>query len=81
MQNAQDVMEALEIEFETADAFQENLFGAEEKIILDILAENILHIDDIIKLSGFSAQKILPLITKLELEGFIKKINMKYTRT
>jgi DNA processing protein len=80
VQNAQDVMEALEIEFKTADAFQENLFGAEEKIILDILTENVLHMDDIIKLSGFSAKKILPIITKLELDGFIKKINTKYTR-
>ena len=80
VQNAQDVMSALEIEFETSKTFQENLFGAEEKIILDILAENILHMDDIIKLSGFSAQEILPLVTKLELEGFIKKINTKYTR-
>ncbi len=81
VQNAQDIMDALEIEFETSNIFQENLFGAKEKIILDILAENILHMDDIIKLSGFSAQEILPLVTKLELEGFIKKINTKYTKT
>lgn len=74
-------MNALEVEFETSKTFQENLFGTEEKIVLDILAENILHMDDIIKLSGFSAQEILPLVTKLELEGFIKKINTKYTKT
>jgi len=81
IQNAQDVMGALEIEFEKSNTFQENLFCTQEKIILDILAENILHMDDIIKLSGFSAKEILPLVTKLELEGFIKKINMKYTKT
>ncbi len=46
----------------------------DEKIIIALLIEGNMHIDDIIRRSGFETAKLTPVLSMLEFGGFIQKI-------
>jgi len=53
----------------------DNLDG-DEKSIIEVIGHKTLHIDEIIEISGFPAQKVLASLTILELGGYIKRDNI-----
>jgi len=51
--------------------------SSEEKAICDILSGEPVHVDEILKTSGLSAQKALALLLELELKGIVRQAEGK----
>lgn len=79
IQNAEDVLEALGIS-PALNLEKDISLSPSERLLLDILQENALHIDEIIKISNIPAADTLGILTHLELEGFIQQVQGKYLR-
>ena len=47
----------------------------DEITIVKLLAEHEVHYDDIVKLSGFTPQKVNVLLTTLKINGIIKELS------
>ena len=80
---AQDIMDAMNWIVKTKQTktnFDKERYDENEIIILDILKKDSLSIDEIIIKTGLKINDLMVILTKLELDGVITKINgEKYT--
>ncbi|NLC11985.1 MAG: DNA-protecting protein DprA [Firmicutes bacterium] len=83
IENIEDILEEFP-EFQMRCSSQQPLskteesLNKEEKELLDIIPYSPYHLDQIIKTTGWGAEKLLPLLLELELKGTIKQLPGKY---
>ena len=71
-----DILEELNLtDLKTEEGIkeEENL-TEKEKIILNIIEKELIHIDKICKISKMAANKVLSIVSLLEIRGIIKNI-------
>ncbi|MCL5408486.1 MAG: DNA-processing protein DprA [Candidatus Omnitrophica bacterium] len=74
VENVQDIIENLGIEKEQKSVIKEKKhinLTEEEKTITDILKGKCLHFEELILLTGMSAQNLMQILTSLELKGAV----------
>jgi predicted Rossmann fold nucleotide-binding protein DprA/Smf involved in DNA uptake len=48
--------------------------GEEERRISEMLGDDPMHVDDIVRATGLGIEKVLGLLTKMELTGLIEQL-------
>ncbi|MBI4079247.1 MAG: DNA-protecting protein DprA [Candidatus Levybacteria bacterium] len=79
--SGQDIIKELGIRNKELGKVRKNIRGEtkEETVILDLLANESLHFDEIVRRCGFTSSKTGVLLSLLEMKGQIKNINATYS--
>ncbi len=73
VENAQDVMNALSLQYSTAVNPVEPEFKDDEKLLWRTLKNEPLHIDSIIEKTGLTAGRTSAILLEMELKGFVEQ--------
>lgn len=81
VEKVEDILEELQVEAKrkTLNAKRVLPETDEEKKLFNILNNEMLDIDSLVRISGMSAQKVLSALTVMELKGMLKNIGGVYT--
>ncbi len=78
VENYQDILKALKIKLKELNLVRPGLTFDNDNILVKILAEQSpLHLDEIIERSHLPAQKVIAILSQLELEGKVQNLGAK----
>ncbi len=78
VENYQDILQALKIKLKELNLVRPGLTFDNDNILVKILAEQSpLHLDEIIERSHLPAQKVIAILSQLELEGKVQNLGAK----
>jgi len=79
VESVDDILETLRVKKMTSGALKKSLTGStkEEQMILDSVSQSRQHIDDLVRLTGLTAQNVAAILTILEIKGLVKDYGEK----
>lgn len=83
VERAVDVLEALDLDTHMSLQEARRVFPSskEEKVLLDLLEEGPLHVDELIRRSGFTTATVGSLLSILEIKGLVKTMGAQEYRS